>query len=140
MANIPKEDDNEVRRSIIRTTIKNENLLNKKMENSKVKKYNRKKTSALRHRLDRSVKTDGVLSHKIEQSIQRAKFVQSARKANWDKINKSIEVKANDKPEKTQQQIEQEEEDAYVDEMFDRKAEPEPKVANRFALLDEEEA
>lgn len=88
---MPKAEDDSVRKSIIRTAIKNENLLAKKMELLRVKKNTAtRKTSSLKHKLQRSSKLDGVLGNKIEQSIARAKYVQSARKAGWDQINRSI--------------------------------------------------
>ncbi|EGW35645.1 uncharacterized protein SPAPADRAFT_48619 [Spathaspora passalidarum NRRL Y-27907] len=154
---VPKAEP-DLKKTIIRTTIKNENLLAKKMENSRVRKHqNKKKTSSLKHKVERNEKLSGVLSGKIENSIKRAKYVQSTRKAGWDQINKSIVV--NDSavlnilddddddvtPEKTQEQIEREEEDEYVRQFYEGDSEKteEPKIAssaNRFALLDEAEA
>lgn len=91
LANIPKGEDNEVRKSIIRTTIKNENLLARKME-SKVKKKQPKK------KLLRASNLDGVLASKIQQSIERAKYVQGARKAGWEQINKEAEPEQGQEP------------------------------------------
>lgn len=119
-----------VRKSIIRTQIKNENLLNKKLESSKVRKLKlKKKSSAIKHKLERSDKLQGILSSKIDASIQRAKYVQSARKANWDKINSSIEIRnhildelkqdSSPKKELTQEEIEKMEEDEYVRKFYE---------------------
>lgn len=140
-----------MKKSIIRTSIKNENLLAKKMENLRVKKANQRKTSALKHRLDRSNKVDGVLQSKIEQSIARAKYVQGARKSGWEQINSSIDAASSGATEakKTAKQIDREEEDAYVDQFFKDDAEEtaekeEPSVlfssGNAFAALEETEA
>lgn len=148
-----KGENSDVRKSIIRTTIKNENLLAKKMENDAIrKKSNKRKTSALKHKLDRNLKLDGVLASKIQQSIDRAKYVQTARKLGWDQINKGLNVrlvedlKKQDKP-KLEEEMEMDEEDAYVEEFFkDTKPEEEeaqkaPKPdQNAFALLEETEA
>ncbi|KAK6459385.1 Alb1-domain-containing protein [Scheffersomyces xylosifermentans] len=159
LSNLPKSESDDVKKSIIRTTIKNENLLQKKMENSKVKKtMNKKKTNSLKHKLERSDKLSGVLSTKIEQSIARAKYVQSSRKAGWDLINKTITIKNNmveennstpTTTEKTEEEMEQDAEDEYVKNFFDGEKEESkdeedkpvrPNSANAFALLEETEA
>lgn len=155
MERIAKSDNNDVKKSIIRTTIKNENLLARKMEMEKVKKKgHKKKNNAIKHKTDRGTKVEGILATKILQSIERAKFVQNARKAGWDQINKSINIKSthNDKEDavKTQAQIEQEEEDEYVKQFYttvnDSESARKPKDSvkpsnnNVFALLNEAEA
>lgn len=90
---VPRAESDELKRSIIRTTIKNENLLAKKMEKDKVrKKGNKKLNNSLKHKADRSTKVEGVLATKIQQSIERAKFVQTTRRAGWDQINKTIKI------------------------------------------------
>lgn len=151
LENIPKAENDDVKKSIIRTTIKNENLLAKKMEMEKIKKKgNKKKTSAFKSKTDKGLRVEGVLASKIQQSIDRARYVQSARKAGWDQINKTIQIK-NDllenapqpAAEPTAEEMEQQEEDDYVDEFFnnEKKVEETPKVLkNAFALLDETEA
>ncbi|EMG48325.1 ECM1 Shuttling pre-60S factor ECM1 [Candida maltosa Xu316] len=159
LESLPRENS-EVKKSIIRTTIKNENLLTKKMELSKVKKASsKKKTSALKHKLERSSKVSGILATKIDQSIQRAKYVQNARKSGWDKTNQSIKIEnhlaeelrnAVKEKELTQEEIDKMEEDEYVKDFY---AKDEPKEeqeqeeektsslgSNRFALLDDVEA
>lgn len=122
------------------------------MENLRIRKANKRKTSALKHKLDRSSKLDGVLQSKIEQSITRAKYVQGARKAGWDQINSGISIlnaNIDEKPQKTDAQIEREEEDAYVDQFFkdDEETEDSENAAvlatssgNVFAALEETEA
>lgn len=150
LKNVPKPEMDDVRKSIIRTTIKNENLLAKKMENLKIKKTNKKKTNNLKSKLERSSKLDGVLSSKIEQSIARAKYIQALRKAGWDQINSNITITNNMvdthvPQEKSDAQVEKEAEDEYVNQFFNE--EPKEKTptyvkssANRFALLEEEES
>lgn len=129
------------------------------MENQKIKKMNKKKTNALKHRLERSNKLDGVLSSKIEQSITRARFVQNSRKSGWDQINKGINlqnglVESHEQKEKSDDQIEKEEEDAYVQQFFEDEPSdkgasnngnnaakgPSEQVVNRFSILEESEA
>lgn len=149
MASVPKESD-DVKKSIIRTTIKNENLLARKMEIEKIKKRgNKKKTSTLKHRIDRTDKVAGVLSTKIQQSVERARFVQNARKAGWDQINRTIVIK-NDLVEKAAnaaagKDAEEEEEDEFVKQFFetkdDTKTQPSKLLTgNVFAMLEEAEA
>lgn len=147
---MPKAENSDVKKSIIRTTIKNENLLAKKMELNRIKKKgNKKLNSALKHKSERTSKLQGVLSTKIQQSIERAKYVQNARKSGWDKINKSIEV-SNALVERagvpSEQEQQQAEEDEYVKQFFadgpaeEKKEEKkEEKNGNIFALLDVEE-
>lgn len=151
LESLPKENDG-VKKSIIRTSIKNENLLAKKMENLKIRKANRKKTSALKHKLERSSKVDGVLQSKIEQSIARAKYVQTARKSGWEQINSKIDISGASEEalkKKSAKEIEREEEDAYVDQFFKSDEEkddgsnqkvPVTNQGNVFAALEETEA
>ncbi|CCG24016.1 Ecm1 pre-ribosomal factor [Candida orthopsilosis Co 90-125] len=151
-----------VRKSIIRTQIKNETLLSKKIEASRIRKQqqdHKKKSSALKHKVNRSDKLQGILASKIDASIARAKYVQNARKSNWDKTNSSIEIRNHmieegAKKELTQEDIDKMEEDEYVrkfyeDEVVENKDdggdgdeddEKKTSVNNKFALLDEVEA
>lgn len=146
LESVPKAEDS-VKSSIIRTTIKNENLLNKKIEKKLQSKINKKKNNAIRSKIERSDKLSGVLTSKIEQSINRARYVQSSRKAGWEQINKSIKINEADEvsEEPTEEDIEKIEEDAYVEEFYGKSA-PEsskkinPKVNNAFAFLEEAEA
>ncbi|KAF5208948.1 60S ribosomal protein subunit export [Clavispora lusitaniae] len=147
LENIPKAENDDVKKSIIRTTIKNENLLAKKMEMDKIRKKGAKrKTSALKSKTDRGSRVEGILATKIQQSIERSKYVQSARKAGWDKINKTIEIKNDLLEEKkapvpTEDDVAQMEEDEYVDEFFGKEKEKSPEgPKNAFALLEETEA
>lgn len=123
------------------------------MEMDKIRKRgNKKKTSAFKSKNDRGVRVEGVLATKIQQSIERAKYVQSARKAGWEQINKSINIQNLEaaEPVKTQAQIEKDEEDEYVKQFYmesgdtaeaDKEEKPAAKASgNVFALLDEAEA
>lgn len=160
-----------VRKSIIRTQIKNETLLNKKIEASRIRKQqqqdSKKKSSSLKHKVDRSDKLQGILASKIDASIARAKYVQNARKSNWDKTNASIEIRNHMIEEGklkqlTQEEIDQMEEDEYVRKFYedddieekdggadaagadeakgDGEVEKKTLANNKFALLDEVEA
>lgn len=160
LASIPKSESDDVKKSIIRTTIKNEELLNKKIENLKIKKINKKKTNNLKHRFERSGKVEGVLGKKIEQSIERARYVQNSRKSGWDQINKGIELTNNlvhrdEQPEKTKEEVEKEEEDSYVEKFFNNDSTEQDDMSvkkedqdnyvkngnkNRFSILEESEA
>lgn len=158
LAELPAAEPNVVKKSIIRTTIKNENLLAKKMESNRIKKANRKNTSHLKSKIERSNKNNGILSNKIEQSIARANYIQKYRKADWDKINKEINSGAvmneDDDSLQTKKQIERDEEDKYVKQFFsegnDKNEEEDenqvtssnasPAQGNKFAILDEIEA
>lgn len=157
---IAKTESIDVKKSIIRTTIKNENLLARKMELDKVKKRgNKKNNSAIKYKNDRGIKVEGILATKIQQSIDRARFVQNARKSGWEQINKTINIETTsgnfEEPVKTQAQIEKEEEDEYVKQLYtdtgkDGEMEKEEVKkeevkanglkGNVFALLDETEA
>lgn len=88
LAKLPKAEPEAVRKSIIRTTITNENLLVKKMELSKIKKLQPKRHT---RQVKRQAAADklGVLLAKIAQLVARARMVQAARKAGWDQINKA---------------------------------------------------
>lgn len=110
------------------------------MENDRIKKRAaKKKTSTLKNKLLRSDTLEGVLASKVQQSIERARFVQGARKAGWDQINKGINaekpvpVKEAEDVDK-EAQIEQEEEDQYVAEFYGKKPE-ESGPKNAFELL-----
>lgn len=142
MESLPKEENNEVRKHIIRTTIKNENLLARKMELDKIKKKAPKKlNNSLKHRLERGLKVNGVLASKIQQSIDKARYVQGARKAGWDQINKTIVVE-NALVEKTAEPVvdaEKQAEDDYVKEFYGEAAAKPAGKANPFALLPEED-
>ena len=151
LENVPKVND-DVKSSIIRTTIKNENLLNKKMEMKQLSKINKKKNNALKSKKDRSAKIAGILGEKIEQSISRAKYVQSSRKSGWDLINKGIKINQSASiltaEEPSAEDIEKAEEDAYVAEFFadsNKATSTNNKVSgqrntNAFSLLEETEA
>lgn len=122
---VPRSENNELKKSIIRTTIKNENLLAKKMEKDKIrKKSNKKLNNSLRNKADRSTKVEGVLATKIQQSIERAKYIQTTRKAGWDQINKTLNIKtlegdeAPKQKDVTQDEMEQDLEDEYVKKFY----------------------
>lgn len=132
---LPRAEPQAVKKSIIRTTIKNENLLARKMEALKIKK-NKKPTKSLR---SQTVDKQGVLLAKIAQSIARAKMVQNARKAGWDQINRAAKVQTekavaagdNQAPKKLGDDMEED-----LDTEYGFADEPAPTTAtNRYALL-----
>lgn len=140
----------DVKKNIIRTTIKNENLLQKKLENQRIKKINKRKSNAKRQKAERSSKHDGILKSKIEQSISRARYIQSSRRSNWDQINDSL--RNLQKPGEEQSDTgdkEIEEEDEYVKQFFngndqvneqDKQNIERSSKQNKFSLLEEAEA
>lgn len=134
------------------------------MEKDKIrKKSNKKLNNQLRHKADRSTKVEGVLATKIQQSIERAKFVQTTRKAGWDQINRTLTISASasDKEKKlaveqAEEDMDREAEDQYVKDFYgdseanmtDDVGVPEKpttdvleklKSTNRFALLETED-
>ncbi|KAI5965800.1 ECM1 [Candida pseudojiufengensis] len=151
-----------LKKSIIRTQIKNENLLNKKIESSKIKKNNKKKSSTIKTKLERNNKLAGILENKIDSSIARASYIQKARKSNWDKTNSNIEIKNHlsddfkiEQPEKelTEEEILKLKEDELVRDFYkdeeindeneekDENDDDKPDLSNnKFALLEEVEA
>ncbi|CCE83848.1 Piso0_004438 [Millerozyma farinosa CBS 7064] len=128
------------------------------MESNRIKKANRKNTSHLKSKIERSNRNSGILSNKIEQSIARANYIQKYRKADWEKINKEINSGAvmneDDDSLQTKKQIEREEEDEYVKQFFDEDNDKKDEgdesqdtgsndysaQGNKFAILDEIEA
>lgn len=149
LESVPKASD-DVKASIIRTTIKNENLLNQKIERKHQSKVNKKQNSALKSKLERSNKVAGILGEKIEQSITRARYIQSSRKAGWDQINRTLKESKDNAIKRaatsTDKDDDQIEEDEYVEDFFkgDDKAKAlemkNEREKNAFALLDEAEA
>ncbi|KAI5955078.1 ECM1 [Candida jiufengensis] len=166
----PISNNDGLKKSIIRTQIKNENLLNKKLESSKIKK-NKRKSSTTKTKVERNSKLQGILANKIDSSIARATYIQNARKSNWDKTNSNIELKNHmiddfkiePTKELTEEEIEKLEEDEIVrkfyedreinvddddkqkdereDEQNGEDEEDKPDLSNnKFALLDEVEA
>lgn len=134
------------------------------MEKDKIrKKSNKKLNNQLRHKADRSTKVEGVLATKIQQSIERAKFVQTTRKAGWDQINRTLTISssASDKEKKlaveqAEEDMDRQAEDQYVKDFYgdseanmtDDVGVPEKpttdvleklKSTNRFALLETED-
>lgn len=121
---VPKLESNDVKKSIIRTSIKNENLLNKKLDNAKVKKLAKKKNNAIRHKSERFTKLDGVLGNKIDKSMAKARLVHKIRKAGWDKVNGDININNStvdntNKDNHNDQDQMQQEEDEYVRQFFE---------------------
>ncbi|KAG7913484.1 hypothetical protein KL905_001153 [Ogataea polymorpha] len=128
---------------------KNEDLLRQKME-KKASKSNKSRSGiskTIKTRREKAVIIDGKLGSKIEASINRAKEIQSMRKANWDTINKQAKeaVKSkllyHDSSYQTEGRKEATEDDSEWENM-DEEEESNDLVSsnNRFALLEEVEA
>lgn len=127
LSKLPKAEPELVKKSIIRTTIKNENLLAKKMEMLKARKTAPKNLSKARKQL--AEHKLGILEAKITLSIARARMVQGARKAGWEQINKAAVVGL-DAPKPTQ----------IAEEMVDEEETTLMVAPNPFAGLEEEDA
>ncbi|KAG7877413.1 hypothetical protein KL938_004169 [Ogataea parapolymorpha] len=127
---------------------KNEDLLRQKME-KKASKSNKSKSAiskAIKTRRKKAVVIDGRLGSKIEASINRAKEIQSMRKANWDTINKQAKeaVKSkllyHDNNGQTEGRKDATEDDSDWENMDEEEKSNDLVPSNRFALLEEVEA
>lgn len=99
LADLPRPEKTDLTSILIRTTAKNEALLEAKLhkkDKNKVGKKSVAKKSALsitsldRDRVERALNVTSRLDGKIAKSVSRAKYVQSARKAGWDSTNEFI--------------------------------------------------
>ena len=125
-------------------------MLQKKLENQRIKKINKRKSNAKRQKAERSSKHDGILKNKIDQSISRARYIQTSRRSNWDQINESL--RNTHKPGEEQSDTgdkDIEEEDEYVKQFFtgndqenvqSKQDNEEGNKLNKFSLLEEAEA
>ncbi|ODV61796.1 Ecm1p ASCRUDRAFT_69531 [Ascoidea rubescens DSM 1968] len=145
---------------IMRATIKNEKLLQKKLENKKTSNINYmnnkisknscskrtlKNTRFLKEKIIKSLKLDGKLENKVQKSIKRAKVVQNERKSNWDVINQKIKLDSTNADSKdTKTTLETNTETAEMDvELMGSDEESDadaPKPLNPFDMLQEVEA
>ncbi|KAG7831815.1 hypothetical protein KL920_000150 [Ogataea angusta] len=127
---------------------KNEDLLRQKMEKraSKSSKSKSAISKAVKTRRKKALVIDGRLGSKIEASINRAKEIQSMRKANWDTINKQAKeaVKSrllyNDDKGQTQEHKDAMEDVSDWEDMDEEEESNDPVPSNRFAPLEEVEA
>ncbi|KAL3228639.1 Shuttling pre-60S factor ECM1 [Nakaseomyces bracarensis] len=132
---LPRAENTDLTNIMIRTAAKNESLLEAKMRKKKdtknkvgkkdlQKKINKTERILEKERLARALNITNRLDGKIAKSIQRAKYVQTSRKAGWDSTNEQIkrelqraidlenEAKANEEDKK-------EEGDIEIEEMYD---------------------
>lgn len=150
LANLPRSDKTDFASSLIRTANKNEQLLEAKLnKRKKYGKVNKNPSSSLlggKDKLQRALNITSRLDGKIQKSISRAKYVQSARKAGWEATNliirKEFQGKEGDSGiEKMKESELDKMDDGEEIEPYDS-AQPETaeanKLANAFAALDDE--
>lgn len=99
LADLPRPEKTDLTSILIRTTAKNEALLEAKLHKKDKNKIGKKSvgkksafsiTSLDRDRVERALNVTNRLDGKIAKSVSRAKYVQSARKAGWDSTNELI--------------------------------------------------
>ncbi|SCV02526.1 LAMI_0H00188g1_1 [Lachancea mirantina] len=98
LAQLPRAENADLANKIIRTASKNEKLLEDKLRKKErtQKKVGKaqKLGSSVRHidkeRLEKALKFTNRLDGKVHKAETRAKYVQRARKAGWDKTNEEI--------------------------------------------------
>ncbi|AMD20575.1 HDL169Cp [Eremothecium sinecaudum] len=98
LSSLPRASTTDLTNVLLRTASKNEALLEAKIKNKRGKNKDRvsKKTTKVPTtsldsvRLERALKFASRLDGKIEKSVSRAKYVQSARKSGWDATNAMI--------------------------------------------------
>lgn len=136
---IPRAENTNVANSIIRTTARNEDLLNLKLKKNKKPTAVSKVTKEKKSKFD---KVDGRLSTRIERSLEKSRVVKNQRKMGWETVNQKIR-------ERLQNQVTEEAatEKAAEELNITDFLEPEDKTAiknktpqNAFELLDEVEA
>lgn len=107
LISIPRASKTDIANILIRTEAKNEALMNGKIHKSKNKGRVRKKTSINnsftfmgKKRLERALNSASKLDGKIEKSVTRAKYIQTARKSDWNTTNSIIKQEMSSKIEK----------------------------------------
>jgi hypothetical protein len=149
LKNLPRVEKTDVTSAIIRATVKkNEDLLRNKQEKkeqSRITKVKKKvpTTNLNKDKMEKALNLNDKLEIKILKSKQKAKMVQTARKANWDMINtlarKELDVETEGETDgQVQDEDAMEEEKIYTDDEEDHR--PQHKHTNGFALLEEVEA
>ncbi|KAG7693416.1 hypothetical protein KL951_004437 [Ogataea haglerorum] len=146
LENVPRLEKTDTIGPMIRASAsKNEHLLRQKMER-KTSKSKSAISKAIKTRRKKAVIIDGRLGSKIEASINRAKEIQSMRKANWDTINKQLKEAVKGKPlynddkGKTEGHKDATEDDSDWENMDEEEESNDLVSTNRFALLEEVEA
>lgn len=92
---LPRAEKTNLTNVLLRTTAKNEALLEAKLHKKSKNKISKKRSSTLSNSLDagkveRALNITSRLDGKIAKSINRAKYIQTARKAGWDSTNDKI--------------------------------------------------
>lgn len=141
--------------SLIRTANKNEQLLEAKLNKRKNKtgRVGKKQIdsgSANKNKTIRAFNINSRLDGKIEKAVNRARYVQSARKAGWETTNSNIRKEldvlqgktTDDKDagdEKEVDLMDNDEEEPYSSANLESTVTPVPKeTVNAFAALDDE--
>ncbi|QLG73128.1 hypothetical protein HG535_0E02120 [Zygotorulaspora mrakii] len=95
LESLPRVGKTDLTNILIRTTAKNEALLEAKLQRKTKKRVGKKSSvksdsSVSAEKLERALNITGRLDGKIAKSIDRAKYIQNARKAGWDNTNEKI--------------------------------------------------
>ncbi|GAV52736.1 hypothetical protein ZYGR_0AI00180 [Zygosaccharomyces rouxii] len=99
LAELPRTEKTDLSNILIRTTAKNEALLEAKINKKSRKKVDKKRakekavkdlTHLDRSRMEKALNFSSRLDGKIAKSTSRAKYIQNIRKAGWDTTNELI--------------------------------------------------
>lgn len=132
---LPRAENTDLTNIMIRTAAKNESLLEAKMRKKKEtkkkvgkkeleRKINKTERILEKERLARALNITNRLDGKIAKSIQRAKYVQTSRKAGWDSTNEQIKRELQmalelQQDAKEKEEKETDEADIEIEEMYD---------------------
>lgn len=143
---LPRAEKTDLTSVIIRATAKkNEDLLTSKMNKkerskNKVTKKSTPVTNINKERVERAINLSERLEGKISKSKQRAKMVQTTRKANWDVINSEVKIRTETlEAASDDKDSEKLQEDSMVDDFYEVDKPKIQTAKNAFALLDEVE-
>ncbi|CUS20856.1 LAQU0S01e16160g1_1 [Lachancea quebecensis] len=154
LAKLPRAQNLDLTNKLIRTASKNEQLLEAKMRKKEgTGKRVGKKPIAKglpenldKERLERALNITSRLDGKVQKAKSRAKYVQNARKAGWERTNESIKrdlalltgpkTDTSSKEDKTTREDSMEQDEAYIDEdEVDSSVLPRVEASNAFDLL-----
>ncbi|CCH44988.1 hypothetical protein BN7_4567 [Wickerhamomyces ciferrii] len=156
LSSLPRAEKTDLTSAIIRaTTKKNEDLLNDKMKkkekpSSITKDLNQKAKDQLtnlnKSKMEKAIMQSDILQDKILKSKQRSKYVQTARKQNWDAINQAAlaeKARLDQEGKETKAETPQDEDEDAMEEEEDffNEGKQEPQQApqrNVFDLLNDE--
>ncbi|GCF00017.1 60S ribosomal protein subunit export [Zygosaccharomyces mellis] len=160
LSELPRPEKTDLSNILIRTTAKNEALLEAKINKKSKKKVDKKKskekavkdlTHLDRNRMEKALNFGSRLDGKISKSTSRAKYIQNIRKAGWDTTNelirkelaalqddrKSSKSKArnDDDPDEMKDEPNEGEGDEMETEDPAEELKPQESSANRFGVL-----